>query len=285
MRPARASRQVDLEALQKRQDEAFGLRSAAPITTLRQAAQFLARVAVALRYGPTKGLPLASLYRALAGPQPDKQALAAGIALTNRLLGEARAIEVHVIADRVALIDRSLFPALYVLVRRGRALDDLDGLSVDARGALALVRERREVSAGDVRKHLGLRPDPRHDPAYAALGELERLLLVDRGPFEVPKTGIPYLSREGYPYHLLHEAHPELVADAARRSVAAAADEILQAYLDGAVFARVRKLGSLFKAFLAPAEIDAALQRLAGKGTVAMGKAGPDAIVWVAEHR
>jgi hypothetical protein len=284
MRRAPANDEVDLDALQRRQDEAFGLVSAA-ITTPREAARFLARVGIALRYGPTKGLPLASLYRVFAGPQPDKAALAAGIALTNRLLGEARGIEVHVIADRVTLIDRSLLPALYVLVRRGRALHDLEGLSVGARGALALLRERREVSAGDVRKRLGLRPDPRHDPAYAALAELERLLLVDRGPFEVPKSGIPYLSREGYPYHLLHEAHPELVADAARRAVADAADDLLRAYFEGAVFARVRKLGSLFKRCLAPAEIDAALQRLARKGTVAVGKASRDAIVSLAEHR
>jgi hypothetical protein len=271
---------VDLEALQKRQDEAFGLASEAPITTPRQAAQFLARVGIALRYGPTSGLPLASLYRALAGPHPDQAALAAAIALTNRLLGEARAIEVHVIAGRVTLVDRSHLPALYVLVRRGRALDDLGGLSAEARGALSLLRERREASAGEVRKHLGLRPDPRHDAAYAALGELERVLLVDRGPFEVPKSGIPYLSREGYPYHLLHEAHPELVAEAARMSVTAAADEILQTYLAGAVFARVRTLARLFKAFLAPPEIDAALRRLAGKGTVKVGKSARDAMVW-----
>ena len=271
---------VDLEALQKRQDEAFGLTRAAPITTARGAARFLARVAIALRYGPTPSLPLASLYRALAGPRSDKAAMAAAIALTNRLLGEAHGVEVHVIAERVTLVDRSLLPALYVLVRRGRALDDLRGLSADARGALSVLRERREASAGDVRRHLGLRPDPRHDPAYAALGELARLLLVDRGPFEVPKSGIPYLSREGYPYHPLHEAHPELVAEAARRSLTGAADAFLQAYLDGAEFARVRTLARLFKAFLAPAEIEAGLQRLARRGTVAMGHSGRDAIVW-----
>ena len=84
---------VDLEALQKRQDEAFGLTRAAPITTARGAARFLARVAIALRYGPTPSLPLASLYRALAGPRSDKAAMAAAIALTNRLLGEAHGVE------------------------------------------------------------------------------------------------------------------------------------------------------------------------------------------------
>ena len=89
-----------------------------------------------------------------------------------------------VIAERVTLVHRSLVPPLYTLVRRGRALDDLEGLSVRARTALALLRERKEVTAGDVRQRLGLRADPRQDPAYAALAELTRLLLVDRGPFQ-----------------------------------------------------------------------------------------------------
>ena len=37
---------------------------------------------------------------------------------------------------------------------------------------LALIQQRKEVTAGDVRKHLGAAFDPRHDPGYAALAEL-----------------------------------------------------------------------------------------------------------------
>ena len=222
-------------------------------------------VGMALRYGPTKGLPLASLYRVLAGPEPDRVALSRGIALTNRMLGEAHAIEVHVIADRVTLVHRSLMPALYALVRRGRALDDLGDLGVHARTALALLRERKEVTAGEVRQRLGLPFDAKGDPAYAALGELARHLLVDRGPFEIPKSGIPYLSTEGYPYHLFHQAHGELAKAGARFSVATAAEEFLETYLEAALFARVRKLAALFKAFLSPDEIEAALHTLAKK--------------------
>lgn len=267
-----------LDALQHRQQAALGFDSRKAITRFEEAQRFLARVGVALRYGPTPGLPLASLYRVLAGEQPEKPALAAAIALTNRLLGEARGIEAHVIAGRVTVVHRSLMPALYVLVRRGRALDDQGGLGAHARIALSLLRERKEITAGDVRQRLGLRADARHDPAYAALSELTHLLLVDRGPFQVPEAGIPYLSTEGYPYHLLHEAHPDVVKDAARLSPPAAADAFLSAYLAAAVFAGVRKLASLFKAFLSPAEIDAALRRLAKKGSVEVRKLGRDTI-------
>ena len=73
------------------------------------------------------------------------------------------------------------------------------------------------------------------------------------------------MSKEGYPYHLFHEVHEDLVAAATRYSVAAAAERFVEVYLNAAVFARVRKLASLFKAFLSPGEIDAALQTLAKK--------------------
>ena len=266
-----------LDALQRRQDTAFRLHARAPITAPRAAEEFLAGVGIALRYGATKGLPLASLYVAFAGADPDRAAMARGIAQTNRLLGEGHGVEVHVVADRVTVVHRSLVPALYALVRRGRALDDLEGLSAHARTALALLRERQEVTAGDVRQRLGLRADPRNDPAYAALAELTRLLLVDRGPFAVPKAGIPYLSTEGYPYHLVAAAHPEIVRAAARYRMEAAADALLGAYVDGAVFVRVAKLATLFR-FVSKDEIDAALGRLAARGMVALQGAGRERI-------
>jgi hypothetical protein len=259
--------EIDLERLQEEQADALGLSSGSPISNFKAADRFLAGVGMALRYGPTEGLPLASLYRAFAGPEPGKAALSRGIALTNRLLGEARAIEVHVIAARVTLVHRSLMPALYRLVRRGRSPDDLEGVSAHARTAHVLLKERREVTAGEVRQRLGLRFDANRDPAYAALGELAGLLLVDRGPFEVSKSGLPYLSSDGYPYHLFHEAHADLVRAAARGSFAAAAEGFLEAYLRAAVFARVRKLATLFKAFLSADDIEAALQALAQRKT------------------
>jgi len=235
-----------------------------PLITSPQAAErFLDRAGITLRYGATASLPLASLQRAFAGDDPDKAAATRATALTNHLLETMTGIEVHVIAGRVAIVHRRVMPALYVLVRRGRPLDDLSGLSLNARTALALLRQRKEVSAGDVRHRLGLRADPRDDPAYAALGELMRILLVDRGPFEIPKKGIHYLPPEGYPYHLFHEAHADLVAAAKKLSVERAADAFLSAYLKGIESVPPpRKLASMFKLFLSGAEIAASLEHL-----------------------
>ncbi len=233
------------------------------ISTPAGAEAFLERAGIALRYGANDRLPLASLQRAFAGDDPSKAEAARATELTNHLLGAKIGVEVHVIAGRVAVVHRRVMPALYLLVRRGRRLDDLSGLSLQAQTALALLRERREVSAGDVRRRLALPADPRNDPAYAALGELMRILLVDRGPFDVPKTGIHYLPPDGYPYHLLHEAHADLVTAAKKLTPAKAADAFLGAYLACAPRpdVPVRTLASMFKLFLSPAEISAALDR------------------------
>src|SRR5262249_20922310 len=88
-----------------------------------------------------------------------------------------------------------------------------------------------------------------------ALAELQRHLLVDRGPFVVPKKGIPYLSREGYPYHLVHQAHDDLVRAARAMTIAKALDWWLNACLDAGLPATPRTLASLFRLFLTPSEI------------------------------
>src|SRR5262245_33330709 len=264
---------MTLDRWQRRQDRTFG--TGAPIiTTPAGAEDFLDRVGMALRYGANVRLPLASLQRVLAGDEPSKAAATRGTELTNHLLGRMAGIEVHVIGGRVAVVHRRLMPALYVLVRRGRPLDDLSGLTLNAQTALALLRQRREVSAGDVRHRLGLPADPRNDPAYAALGELMRILLVDRGPFEIPKKGIHYLPPEGYPYHLFHEAHADVVSASKKLTLESAADAFLGAYLDAATFARPRTLTTMFKVFLSAAEIDASLQRLVAKRRVTIEKVG-----------
>jgi len=258
---------------QARRDRSFGTH-APLITTPAGAERFLERVGVALRYGASDRLPLASLQRALAGDDPPKDAAARASGLTNHLLGAKAGIEVHVIAGRVAVVHRRAMPALYVLVRRGRPLDDLSGIGLDAQTALALLRQRREVSAGDVRHRLGRPANPRNDPAYAALGELMRVLLVDRGPFEMPTKGIHYLPPEGYPYHLLHEAHADLVSASRKLTVPSAADAFLGAYLDGAAFAPVRALATMFKLFLSRAEIDASLARLVERRKASLERVG-----------
>jgi hypothetical protein len=267
---------AETESLERRQADAF--RTGRPaITRPREAERFLREVGVALRYGRTAGLPLASLYEVL-GARADRDAHRRAIALTNRLLGEGHAIEVHVIAARVTVVHRSMVPSLYALVRRGQPVDDEAGLGANARTALSLLRQRGQATAGDVRRRLGLRLEVHDDPAYAALGELLRRFLVDRGPFEVPAAGIPYLSTEGYPYHLFHAAHPQLVAASRRLSVGDAAESFLGGYIRGALFARVQKLGTLFKAFLTPAEIDTALLGLSKRGVVRLAGTGRNAL-------
>ena len=273
---------ASIDDWQRRQDKAFG--TGAPlIGTTAAAERFLERVGIVLRYNASPGLPLASLQRVFAGDDPDKPAATRAIELTNHLLGTMTGIEVHVIAGRVSLVHRRVMHALYALVRRGRALDDVDGLSLNARTALALLRQRKEASAGDVRHRLGLPSDPRNDPAYAALGELMRILLVDRGPFEIPTRGIAYLPPEGYPYHLFHEAHADVVSAAKKLSIESAADMFLSAYLEAAAFARPRKLATMFKLFLSPAEIDASLERLLERRRTEVKKIGSTPYhVWVA---
>ncbi len=225
------------------------------------AERFLEKFGVALRYAATKGLPLASL-RSAAGPETNRAALVRAIALTNHLLASGIGIEVNVVADRLALVHRSLLPSLQVLVRRGRPADDLDGLGMNARTAHALLKQRHQISAGDLRRHLGVKADPRRDPAYDALAELQRALLAGRGPFEVTNSAIPYLSQEGYPYHLLHERHPDLARQCRGLSVDAAAALWLRRYLTAAPVVTSRKLASMFRRFLSADEIARALARL-----------------------
>jgi hypothetical protein len=231
------------------------------LTSSKDAERFLEQAGVALRHAATKGLPIASL-RSAAGAETSKAALATSIELTNHLLASGIGIEVNVVADRLALVHRSLLPALHVLVRRGRPADDLDGLSMNARTAHALLRQRHQISAGDLRRHLGVKTDARHDPAYDALAELQRALLVGRGPFEVTNSAIPYLSREGYPYHLLHERHPDLLRQIRGLSPEAAAERWLARYLQAAPAVTPRKLASMFRRFLTADEITLALARL-----------------------
>src|SRR6185436_5556805 len=101
--------------------------------------------------------------------------------------------ETNVIADRLVLVHRSVAPAIYALRRRKtRTLK----LSSNADRAFDLICKDITVSSGDVRRFLGVYGLKRPDPGDEALGELQRELLIDRGPASVPKKGLPYLSPE-----------------------------------------------------------------------------------------
>jgi len=213
------------------------------IRTEKDAVTFMKSVKLALRYGATPGLPLASIYAA-AGDQRR------AIELTNALLARGEVIETNVIADRLVLAHRDVVPALYALRTRFRAAR----LSEDAECAFSLIAKNDGVSAGDVRRFLGVAGAKRPDRADLALAELMREMLIDRGPSSVPEKGIPSLSKEGYPYRAFAKSHPELVKAAKKLKLSEAI-----AIVCGAIGpVPRRKLASMLKLCVAKEELVAA---------------------------
>ena len=85
---------------------------------------------------------------------------------------------------------------------------------------------------------------------------------------EVPKTGAPYLGKDGIPYRLFDRAHPAVVKAAGKLAVGDAARTLLARYLSGAVFAKRRKLASLFGELMSKDELAAALDALVAEERV-----------------
>jgi hypothetical protein len=235
------------------------------LSTKVEAADFLAEVGIALRYGPAAQLPLASMYQAVwnqAGkaPEPEQEAQRRATQLTNALISDGTAVEVNVIGDRVGLVHASLVPPLIALRRRGRGIGDLD-LSRTARDVLAFIAKEPRPTAGAVRLHVGVaREWP--NPADDALAELQRDLVIDRGPTETPASGAPYLGKEGIPYRLVDDVHAAHVRAAGKLGLSQAADALVLAYLRGARFAPRKKLAKLLALCLSAAELDASVDRL-----------------------
>ncbi len=286
-----ASSGSDLEAAQR---ASLWLDGRNLVATAAEAKKFLKAVGLALRYGATEGLPLASIYAAVQGPhgesngkskgsigrvEEDREIQRRAIELTNGLMAYREGIEVNVIAERLVLVHRDLAPAVYFLRRRGKRVDDLGAVSLEARRAYAFLRQKLIATAGEVRTYLRLERGERRDPVIELLSELQREMLLDRGPSDVPKTGIPYLSKEGYPYRVFHEVHRDLVAKAAKLTARAASDLIISRYLKGAVYATPRRLASMFKLMLTPDEIDASLERLAAKKAISFDRVGRNDVV------
>lgn len=246
------------------------------------AVKFLKSVGFALRYNATKGLPLASMYWAVWGGSEDEEETGAqrrATEITNDLLSSRVAVEVSVIADRLVLAHKSLVPAVYALIRRGRSGENVTGLSLDAARAYDFICQKVHASAGEVRKHLGVACSPRSDPALNALAELQRQMLVSRGASSVPEEGIPYLSKEGYPYFAFHVIHEDIVKSSCKLKLDQAAMTVLDAYLKPAAFSTSRKLTSLFKLCLSENEMRAALAGLLKKRKVRIQKVGRDELV------
>jgi hypothetical protein len=237
----------------------------AGLRTKGQAARFLSGVGVALRYGEHKTLPIASMYAAVwqsvPRREPEAEMQRRATLLTNQLIADGTAVEILCAADRVGLAHASVMPSLIALVRRRRSVDRLD-LSDPARRVLAFIARTPRPTAGQVRAHLGVPPKTWPNPADEALAELQRALVVDRGPTDVPERGAAYLTKEGIPYRLVDDVHAAHVRAASKLSVEAAGAILLERYLDGARFATKKQLLKLFGACLSAAELDAALARL-----------------------
>lgn len=247
--------------LQKRQLAGLWLDGQATLRDESDTVRFIQSVGFSLRYQATPALPMASMFRA-AGEKRH------AIELTNMLLARAVAIETNVIADRLVLVHRAIMPAVYALRVRNRS----PRLSSDAQRALEFIGREERATSGDVRRHLGVAGRKRPDPGDLALAELQREILVDRGPSSVPKRGIPYLSPEGFPYRLFELAHPDLVRTAGRLTAAEAACTVIEAYLRAAVFVPFRKLLPLFKSLFSEPEACAAIETLVRSHTAQQTK-------------
>jgi len=204
----------------------------APIKTENDAIAFIKRVKFVLRYNSTPSLPLASMYEAA----KDKRL---AIELANALLARDEVVETNVIADRLILVHRDVVPALYTLRLRRRPAKQ----SKDAERAFRLIQDEGTATAGEVRRFLGVDGMKRPDAADLALGELQREMLVDRGPSSVPKNGIPYLSKEGFPYREFEKAHPDLVKAAKKLRP----ERAMQIIREAAGTMPPRKFASIFK--------------------------------------
>jgi hypothetical protein len=155
-------------------------------------------------------------------------------------------VETNVVADRLVLVHRDVVPALYALRVRFRAAQ----LSDYAQRAFKLIEEDGTASAGDVRRFLGVDGMKRPDPGDLALGELQREFLIDRGPSSVPEKGIPYLSKEGYPYRIFAKAHPDLVKAASKLKP----DAAMRVIVEAAGPMPAKKFASIFKLCLSAEE-------------------------------
>ena len=202
------------------------------IDTERDAIEFMKRVKFALRYSSTPSLPLVSMYAAAGDPRR-------AIELTNALLARREVVETNVIANRLVLVHRDVVPALYALRITFRAAK----LSDSAARALKFIQDAGTASVGQVRRFLGAEGMKRPDPADLAVGELQREMLVDRGPSSVPQEGIPYLSKEGFPYRIFEKAHPDLVKAAKKMNP----KDALEIIRDAAGPMPPRKFASMFK--------------------------------------
>ena len=261
------------------QREALWLEGHTGLYTTSDALSFLEQVGIALRYGAATNLALASMYRAtqcqVPVPENEGPAHARAFELTNSLLASGKVVELNLFADRLSLAHHRIVPAIYAL-RRGQQEPNL---SDSAREALGFIGANESATSGDVRRLLKAEGQRRPDAADLALAELQRALLIDRGPSAGPTTGVFYLTREGYPYRVFATAHPEIVSSAQKLKRSESASQLLLSYLTAAQFATRRGLVSLFKLLLTPDEINGTVESQIHAGRLERARQGRNEVI------
>jgi len=208
-------------------------------------------------------------------PEDEKTADARAFELTSSMVATGTVVEVNVIANRFSLAHERLLSAIYAL-RRGRRDTTV---SDAARQALDFIVANETATSGEIRRLLQSEGQHRPDSADLALAELQRELLVDRGPSGGPSKGLFYLTREGYPYRAFATSHPAIVSSARNLGRQEAAAQLLTIYLAAARFATRRNLMGLFQLLISEEEINETIEMLTTSGRARLSRLGKNEMI------
>lgn len=270
---------MDDPKLVQQQRESLWLDGHRGLYTVADALSFMREVCLALRYRAASNLPIASMYRAtqrqVPVPEDEKTAHARAFELTNGMLATGTVVEINLIADRLCLVHERIVAPIYAL-RRGRGEPSL---SDAARQAFDFIVANENATSGDIRRLLRSEAQKRPDSADLALAELQRELLVDRGPSAGPTMGVFYLTREGYPYRVFATSHSAVVRSASCLGQEEAAAQLLTNYLSAARFATRRNLARLFQLVVSVEEIDHTIQILIDSDHAHLSRLGKNEVI------
>ena len=204
-----------------------------------------------------------------------KTAHARAFELTNSMLASGTVVEINLIADRLSLVHDGILAPIYALRRRQRE----PNLSDAAQQAFEFIVANENATSGDIRRLLRSEGQKRPDSADLALAELQRELLVDRGPSAGQTTGVFYLTREGYPYRVFASSHSAIVSSASDVGREEAAEQLLTSYLSAARFATRRNLTRLFQLLVSVEEIDRTIQILTASDHAHLSRVGKNEVI------
>ena len=184
--------------------------------------------------------------------------------LKDRLPDARQVFYARLLCGKPSLISLEFLPSFYRLF--GTPTEGLphSGLGLVEQGILDWLSTRPPQPTYQLRLHGDFR-GPLSKPRYEkAIGRLQEKLLV-------LKTRTVYEPKFTYYWGLVEKTFPKEVRKAGRLSRQGALRKILQRYFDTALCARRRDLLSIFRG-LDAAELDAALEAMAGKGILQKGR-------------